>query len=108
MLGSRAFGRLGRSPYYPEPTARYPLGLDNTLAAQASAQELIESVQSCGVVMLRYRDEIRPRGLPPHDRARLVFDRAAWNHLKYQLDCPFHPKRLTHPTTLHTLVRYPS
>jgi methylphosphotriester-DNA--protein-cysteine methyltransferase len=35
-------------------------------------------------------------GLPPLDRAHLVFDRAAWNHLKYQLDCSFHPKRLTH------------
>jgi uncharacterized protein YdiU (UPF0061 family) len=35
-----------------------------------------------------------------------VFDwAAAWNHLNHQLDCPFHPKRLTRPTTLHTLVR---
>jgi IS4 transposase len=32
-----------------------------------------------------------------------VFDGAAWDRLKYQLDCPFHPQRLTQPTTLRTL-----
>jgi hypothetical protein len=32
-----------------------------------------------------------------------VFDRAAWNRLKYQLDCPLHSQRLMQPTTLHTL-----
>ena len=26
-----------------------------------------------------------------------------WNHLNHQLDCPFHPKRLSLPTTLRTL-----
>jgi hypothetical protein len=37
-----------------------------------------------------------------------VFDwAAAWNHLNHQLDCPFHPKRLTRPTTLHTLTVAP-
>jgi hypothetical protein len=33
-----------------------------------------------------------------------VFDRAAWNRLKYQLDCPLHSQRLMQPTTLHTLL----
>src|ERR1035438_7778871 len=41
--------------------------------------------------------------LPPLDHPHLVFDGAAWDRLKYQLDCPFHPQRLTQPTTLHTL-----
>jgi hypothetical protein len=39
------------------------------------------------------------------NHAHLVFDGATWNRLKYQLDCPFHPQRLTQPTTLHTLHR---
>ena len=42
--------------------------------------------------------------LPPLDHPHLVFDGAAWDRLKYQLDCPFHPQRLTQPTTLHTLL----
>jgi hypothetical protein len=42
--------------------------------------------------------------LPPLDHPHLVFDGAAWDRLKYQLDCPFHPQRLTQPTTLHTLA----
>ena len=40
----------------------------------------------------------------PLDHPHLVFDGAAWDRLKYQLDCPFHPQRLTQPTTLHTLA----
>jgi hypothetical protein len=36
-----------------------------------------------------------------------MFDRSAWNSLEYQHDCPSHPPRLTHPTTLHTLVTEP-
>jgi hypothetical protein len=36
-----------------------------------------------------------------------VFDRAPWNRLKYQLDCPLHSQRLMQPTTLHTLA-YPN
>ena len=43
--------------------------------------------------------------LPPLDHPHLVFDGAAWDRLKYQLDCPFHPQRLIQPTTLHTLVK---
>jgi hypothetical protein len=35
-----------------------------------------------------------------------VFDRAAWNRLKYQLDCPLHSQRLMQPTTLHTLISF--
>ena len=42
--------------------------------------------------------------LGPFDDPQLVFDRAAWNRLKYQLDCPLHSQRLMQPTTLHTLV----
>ena len=44
--------------------------------------------------------------LRPLDHPRVVFDGAAWDRLKYQLDCPFHPQRLTQPTTLHTLDLY--
>ena len=44
--------------------------------------------------------------LRPLNRAHLVFDWAAWKHLNHQLDCPFHPKRLTRPTTFHTLDEY--
>ncbi|MGB8481850.1 MAG: hypothetical protein WCE63_23865, partial [Acidobacteriaceae bacterium] len=42
--------------------------------------------------------------LRPLDHPHAVFDGAAWDRLKYQLDCPFHPQRLTQPTTLHTLL----
>jgi hypothetical protein len=42
--------------------------------------------------------------LRPIDDPHLVFDGTAWDSLKYQLDCPFHALRLTHPTTLHTLL----
>jgi len=44
--------------------------------------------------------------LRPLDHPHVVFDVAAWDRLKYQLDCPFHPQRLTQPTTLHTLYTY--
>jgi len=43
--------------------------------------------------------------LCPLDQPHLMFDRTAWSSLEYQLDCPSHPPRLTHPTTLHTLLR---
>jgi hypothetical protein len=35
-----------------------------------------------------------------------VFDGAAWDRLKYQLDCPLHLQRLPQPTTLHTLLTF--
>ena len=41
----------------------------------------------------------------PLDHPHLVFDGAAWDRLKYQLECPSHSPRLTLPTTLHTLQR---
>ena len=41
--------------------------------------------------------------LCPLDDPYLVPDGAVSDRLKYQLECPFHHKRLTHPTALHTL-----
>jgi hypothetical protein len=41
--------------------------------------------------------------LRPLDPPRLVFDGAGCDLLKEQLDCPFHPQRLTQLTTFHTL-----
>ena len=41
--------------------------------------------------------------LRPLDGPQLVFDGAAMDRLKYQLDFPFHPQRIIQPTTLHTL-----
>ena len=54
---------------------------------------------------LPYTDACRRDFLRPLDHPHVVFDGAARDRLKYQLDCPFHPQRLTLPTTLHTLPR---
>jgi hypothetical protein len=44
MLGNRAFGTLGRTPYYPEPTASYPWDWIIPSLHKTSAQELMRRV----------------------------------------------------------------
>jgi hypothetical protein len=44
MLGNRAFGTLGRKPYYPEPTACYPWDWIMPSLRKTSAQELMRRV----------------------------------------------------------------
>ena len=41
--------------------------------------------------------------LCPLDHSQIVLDRATRDYLNHHPDWSFHPKRLAHPTTLHTL-----
>ena len=52
MLGTRAFGTLGRKPYYPEePTACYPWDWIMPSMRKTSAQELMRRVAEWPLAM---------------------------------------------------------
>src|ERR1035437_9918699 len=64
---------------------------------------LLQACKQSFAFSYRQSHGCRRNFLCPLDHAHLVLDWAAWNHLNYQPDCPSHPQRLNHPTTLHTL-----
>jgi hypothetical protein len=70
-------------------------GHDLLLQAREQRFAFCYSQSHCG-----RRDFLRPL-----DDPQFVFDGAAWDRIKYQLNCPFHSQRLIQPTTLHTLER---
>ena len=81
-------------------------GLDagNMLFNLRGHKLLLQTCKQCFALSYRQSRGSRRDFLRPLDHPHVVFDGAAWGRLKYQLDYPFHPQRLTQPTTLHTLA----
>src|ERR1039458_1668841 len=85
--------------------SRTRLDVDNMLLNLRGHDLLLQACKQRFALCYRQSHTGRRDLLRPLDHPHFVFDRTAWDSLKYQLDCPSHPPRLTHPTTLHTLPR---
>ena len=75
------------------------------LAEQCSCEDNGRAVDAEAAARLRVCKVVGWSCIRPLDHSHLVFGEAAWDRFKYQLYCPFHPQRVTQPTTLHTLDR---
>jgi hypothetical protein len=66
---------------------------------------LLQACEQCFALCDSQSHASRREFFRAFDHPNLVFDGAAWDRLKYQLDCPFHPKMLIQPA--HNFVHSP-
>src|ERR1035438_1827486 len=64
----------------------------------------LQASQNCLALAYRQSHGGRRELLYTLNRGNFVLGGLARNHLRNQLQCPFHPNSLRHPTTLHALV----
>src|SRR5450631_1595325 len=67
----------------------------------------LQASQNCLALAYRESQGGRRELLYTLNRGNFVLGGLARNHLSNQLQCPFHPNSLRHPTTLHALVGFP-
>ena len=65
----------------------------------------LQASQNCLALAYRQSHGGRRELLYTLNRGNFVLGGLARNHIRNQLQCPFHPNSLRHPTTLHALCR---